>query len=68
MDTFLVPSDAVRIFSKDNALNLACSPNIFTKSLFRPTQGKNKYRVHKTQCFSKAGQEVQQWNNWRVNK
>jgi len=35
MDTFLVPSDAVRIFSKDNALNLAWWPNIFTKSLFK---------------------------------
>jgi hypothetical protein len=64
MDTFLVPSDAVGIFSKDNALNLAWWPNIFTKSLFKlqtsNLQKVNKYRIYKTRHFPKSGQEAQQ--------
>lgn len=38
ISTFLVPSAAVRTSFKDNALNSACSLNIFLKSLFKPTK------------------------------
>lgn len=40
--TFLVPSVAVSIFFKDNALNSAFLLNTFLKSLFKPTFKINK--------------------------